>query len=242
MTTEIAPNHASGPRPAPPGRASARSPAHRAGCRSTCVKHGLLIAPARDALPADLDGGQLAAAEQRDLPRPGHPGRRTCRSRTTERLERAERAVQPLPAELGDRGRSARSSATWSPARWRRTRSPGWSSAARSSGSRSCCSRIMLPIHVVIVPQYILFSQLGLDQHVPAADRAEAAGHRRVLRLPDGAVHPRHPARAGRGGPDRRLRHGRDLPADHPAADGARRWRPPRSSRSSGPGTTSSAS
>ena len=45
-----------------------------------------------------------------------------------------------------------------------------------------------------------------LDQHVPAADRAEAPGHRRVLRLPDGAVHPRHPARAGRGRPDRRLR------------------------------------
>ena len=50
---------------------------------------------------------------------------------------------------------------------------------------------IMLPIHVIIVPQYILFARAGLDQHVPAADRAEAPGHGRVLHLPDGPVHPR---------------------------------------------------
>src|SRR6185312_8851674 len=61
-----------------------------------------------------------------------------------------------------------------------------------------------------------------LDQHVLAADRAEAAGHRRVLRLPDGPVHPGHPARARRGRPDRRLRALRHLLADHPAAVHAR--------------------
>ena len=60
---------------------------------------------------------------------------------------------------------------------------------------------IMLPIHVVVVPQYILFNKLGLGEHVRAADPAEVPGHRRVLRLLDGPVHPRHPPRAGRGGP-----------------------------------------
>jgi hypothetical protein len=62
---------------------------------------------------------------------------------------------------------------------------------------------------------------VGLDQHVPAVDRAEDAGHRRVLRVPDGAVHPGHPARPGRRRSDRRLRPGRDLPAGDPSADGA---------------------
>ena len=54
---------------------------------------------------------------------------------------------------------------------------------------------IMLPIHVVIVPQYIMFSQLGWVEHLHPADPAETAGHRRVLRLPDGPVHPRHAPR-----------------------------------------------
>ena len=49
---------------------------------------------------------------------------------------------------------------------------------------------IMLPIHVIIVPQYILFSQFGWVNTFLPADRAEVLGHRRVLRLPHGAVHP----------------------------------------------------
>ena len=75
-----------------------------------------------------------------------------------------------------------------------------------ASGSRSCSARSCCRSTCMIVPQYIAVPAARLDQHVPAADRAEVPGHRRVLRLPDGAVHPRHPARARRGGPDRRLR------------------------------------
>ena len=101
---------------------------------------------------------------------------------------------------------------------------------------------IMLPIHVIIVPQYVLFSAARMDQHVPAADRAEVPRDRRVLHLPDGAVHPRHPEGARRGGPHRRRRPPAHLPADHPAADGAGARDHARSSPSSGRGTTSSRS
>ena len=80
---------------------------------------------------------------------------------------------------------------------------------------------IMLPVHVVVVPQYIMFNQLGLGEHLRPAGAAQVPGHRRVLRLLDGAVHPRHPARAGRGGPDRRLRSLADLLPGADAADGA---------------------
>ena len=81
--------------------------------------------------------------------------------------------------------------------------------------------------------------QHRLGRHHPAARRAEVPRGRRLLHLPDGAVLPRPAARAGRGGAHGRLRAVADLLADHPAARRCRCWRPPRSSRSSGPGTTS---
>jgi multiple sugar transport system permease protein len=56
---------------------------------------------------------------------------------------------------------------------------------------------IMLPIHVIIVPQYIIFSQFGCE-HVSAPDRPEVPGHRRLLRLLDGAVHPGCPENSTR--------------------------------------------
>ena len=40
----------------------------------------------------------------------------------------------------------------------------------------------------------------GLGEHVRSADPAQVPGHRRVLRVLDGPVHPRHPPGAGRGG------------------------------------------
>ena len=92
------------------------------------------------------------------------------------------------------------SSATCSPARWPPTRSPGCSSGAEAVVRDHARHDHAAASTCVIVPQYILFSQARLGQHVPAADPAEVPGHRRVLRLPDGAVHPRHPARARRGG------------------------------------------
>jgi hypothetical protein len=51
---------------------------------------------------------------------------------------------------------------------------------------------IMLPVHVVIV-RSTFFLGVRLAEHVPAAERAEAAGGRGVLRVPDGPVHPGHP-------------------------------------------------
>ena len=66
----------------------------------------------------------------------------------------------------------------------------------RNAVLRDHAGTIMLPFHVVLVPQYILFTKLGWREHVPAADRAEVPRHRRVLRLPDGAVHPRHSRRS----------------------------------------------
>ena len=79
---------------------------------------------------------------------------------------------------------------------------------------------IMLPVYVIVVPQYIVFNAAGLGEHVRTVDSAEVPRHRRVLRLLDGAVHPRYPARAGRGGPDRRLRALADLLPGDAAADG----------------------
>ncbi len=52
---------------------------------------------------------------------------------------------------------------------------------------------IMLPFHVVVVPQYIIFNTAGLGEHVRSADPAQVLGHRCVLRVLDGPVHPRHP-------------------------------------------------
>ena len=162
-----------------------------------------------DALPAALDGGQLAASRAtRSSASPGLlPERAADSSNYADGWNALTAPVRPLPAELARSWCSAAivgnlvscSLAAYAFARLEFT-------GKQAAGSRSCCGTIMLPIHVMIVPQYILFSQARLDQHVPAADRAEVAGHRRVLHLPDGAVHPRHPARAGRGGPDRRLR------------------------------------
>src|SRR5256885_17224711 len=45
-----------------------------------------------------------------------------------------------------------------------------------------------------------------LGRHVPAAGRSEVPRRRRILHLPDGAVLPRHSARARRSGDDGRLR------------------------------------
>ena len=100
----------------------------------------------------------------------------------------------------------------------------------------------MLPIHVVIVPQYILFSQLGwintfLPLIVPKFLATDAFFVFLMVQFIRGI--PRELDEAARIDGCGHVRH---LPADHPAADGARRWPPPRSSPSSGPGTTSSAS
>ena len=57
-----------------------------------------------------------------------------------------------------------------------------------------------------------------LGRHHPAARRAEVPRARRLLHLPDGAVLPRHPARARRGGDDGRLLALADLLEDHAAA------------------------
>ena len=82
--------------------------------------------------------------------------------------------------------------------------------------------------------------QPRLGRHHPAAGGAEVPRGRRLLHLPDGAVLPRHPARARRGGDDGRLLALAHLLEDHAAALDCRCWRPRRSSPSSGPGTTSS--
>ena len=50
---------------------------------------------------------------------------------------------------------------------------------------------MMLPYHVTLIPQYVLFLQSGLGEHHPAAGRAEIPCLRRLLHLPDGAVLPR---------------------------------------------------
>jgi ABC-type glycerol-3-phosphate transport system permease component len=71
---------------------------------------------------------------------------------------------------------------------------------------------LMLPYHVTLVPQYILFLKLGWA----AADRAEIPCCRCLLHLPDGAVLPRHSARDRRSG-----RHGRLRPVAHLLANHA---------------------
>ena len=63
--------------------------------------------------------------------------------------------------------------------------------------------------------------QHRLVRHLPAADRA-VVHRQRVLHLPAAPVHAHHPARARRGGADRRRRLLHGLLADHPAADDAR--------------------
>ena len=81
---------------------------------------------------------------------------------------------------------------------------------------------IMLPIHVIIVPQYVLFSQLGwvntfLPLIVPKLLATDAFFVFLMVQFIRGL-----PARARRGGPHRRLRAIRGSScADHPAADGA---------------------
>ena len=59
-----------------------------------------------------------------------------------------------------------------------------------------------------------------LVRDLPAVDRAVVL-RQRLLRVPDPPVHADHPARARRGGPDRRRRPPRDLLVGHPAADQA---------------------
>lgn len=51
---------------------------------------------------------------------------------------------------------------------------------------------IMLPFHVVIVPQYILFSQIGWVNTFWPLIVPKLHGHGRVLCVPHGAVHPWH--------------------------------------------------
>src|SRR5256885_14600153 len=55
-------------------------------------------------------------------------------------------------------------------------------------------------------PAVCAVPEARLDRHVPAARRAEVPRCRRVLHLSDGAVLPRHSARARRSGDDGRLR------------------------------------
>ena len=100
----------------------------------------------------------------------------------------------------------------------------------------------MLPIHVLIVPQYILFSQLGwintfLPLIVPKFLATDAFFIFLMVQFIRGL--PRELDEAAR---IDGCGHFRIYLADHPAAVACRRWPPPRSSRSSGPGTTSSAS
>ena len=77
---------------------------------------------------------------------------------------------------------------------------------------------LMMPYHVTLIPQYVLFLNLGWVDTYPAAGGAEVPRGRRLLHLPDGAVLPRHPARARRGGDDGRLLALADLLEDHAAA------------------------
>ena len=77
---------------------------------------------------------------------------------------------------------------------------------------------LMLPYQVTLIPQYVLFLNLGWVNTYPAAGRAEIPRGRRLLHLPDGAVLPRHPARARRGGDDGRLLALAHLLEDHAAA------------------------
>ena len=77
---------------------------------------------------------------------------------------------------------------------------------------------LMLPYHVTLVPQYVLFLNFGWVNTFLPLDRAEVPRGRRLLRLPDGAVLPRHPARDRRGGDHGRLRAVADLLEDHAAA------------------------
>ena len=76
---------------------------------------------------------------------------------------------------------------------------------------------LLLPAPVLLIPQFLLFFNIGwygtyLPLIVPVVRR------QRVLRVPAPPVHADHPARAGRGGEDRRRRLLHGLPADHPAA------------------------
>ena len=59
---------------------------------------------------------------------------------------------------------------------------------------------LMLPYHVTLVPQYVLFLEPRLGQHHPPPRRPQVPRHRRLLRLPHGPVLPGHPPRARRGG------------------------------------------
>ena len=101
---------------------------------------------------------------------------------------------------------------------------------------------LMLPIHVLIVPQYILFTQLGwintfLPLIVPKFLATDAFFIFLMVQFIRGM--PRELDEAARIDGCGHVRH---LLADHPAAVACRRSPPRRSSRSSGPGTTSSAS
>ena len=76
---------------------------------------------------------------------------------------------------------------------------------------------MLLPAPVLLIPQFLLFFQIGWYNTLPAADHPDAR-RQRVLHLPAPAVHADHPPRPRRG-----RAHGRgdtldDLPADHPAA------------------------
>ena len=62
---------------------------------------------------------------------------------------------------------------------------------------------LLLPAPVLLIPQFLLFFNIGwygtyLPLIVPVVHR------QRVLHLPAAPVHAHHPARAGRGGADRR--------------------------------------
>ncbi len=48
---------------------------------------------------------------------------------------------------------------------------------------------LMLPVEVQLIPQYLLFKDLGLAGHVSAADRAVLAGWRSLQHLSDAPVH-----------------------------------------------------
>ena len=70
-------------------------------------------------------------------------------------------AVRPLPVELGADRRSAAIIGNLISCSLAAYAFAGWGSSARSSSSAIMLLTIMLPIHVIIVPQYMLFSQLG---------------------------------------------------------------------------------
>src|SRR6266498_3944333 len=205
----------------PPPGTGCTTPTGRARCDSPAARP-----PAADrrgaghAVPAAVDGLRIGQVDRRDLRRVGVVAGSVQVRQLPCRLGRARRrlrhVLRQLVRHLGRRGRRQRPVMLDGRVRVRPAALRVQAAVVRGDAGvhHAAGPRADHPAVHAVPP-----ARLG--RHVPAADRAQVPCGRRVLHLSDGAVHPRAAHRARRRRAHRRLRSSADLPADHPAPDGA---------------------